>query len=94
MPKILKNSTAEFLWKFPNFSPTELYQIRESMGFTISQIQAYTGLHPQTIRRIEAGIPVNKASMNLYQMLMERLYAFKEGYLPAYRKIGESTFKN
>lgn len=93
MAKVLKNSTVELIWKFPKFTPVELYQIRESMGVTISQVQAYTGLHHQTIRSIEAGEPAHQASINLYQLMIERLYALHEGYLPGYRKIGENIFK-
>lgn len=88
-----KNSTVEIIWRFPHFSPVELAQIREDMGVSISQVTAYTGIHPQTIRRIESGKGGAPALENLYQLAIERLYAYDQGYLPAYRKIGENEFR-
>lgn len=88
-----KNSTVEVIWRFPSFSPVELAQMREEMGISISQVTAYTGIHPQTIRRIESGKGGAPALENFYQLAIERLYAYKQGYLPAYRKIGENEFR-
>lgn len=94
MPDRKKNTSVETIWRFPKFTPVELYQIRMGSGVTITQAEAYTGLSQQTIRRIEAGHEVNQAHMNFYQLMMERLYALNDGYLPSYRKIGESTFED
>lgn len=88
-----RNSTVELIWRFPDFTPTELAQIRENMGVSVAQVEAYTGIHHQTIRRIESGKGGHTAMENLYQLAIERLYAYNEGYLPAYRKIGENEFR-
>ena len=90
--KFKRNSTLELVWRFPNFSPVELAQIRQNMGITISEVENYTGIHHQTIQRIESGKGANAALENLYQLAIERLYAYNNGYLPAYRKIGENEF--
>lgn len=88
-----KNSIVDVIWRFPNFTPVELAQIREDMGISRAQVEEYTGIGHNTIRRIESGEGANIALENLYQIAIERLYAYKQGYLPAYRKEGENDFR-
>lgn len=78
---------------FPEMNLQETQEFRRRHYISRPDLEKYTGINRETIKRIDRGYSVSTSVLTLYYLSMERLMMLEKGYIPAYRKIGESTFK-
>lgn len=66
---------------------------RENLGLTQEDVAYMLGVTRCTIKNIELGITKDPLKVFAYGTILERYFALKQGYTPAYRKIGSNSFE-
>lgn len=87
-------------WKLPDkseimpieWTPEELRSFRLKLGVDQSYIADLFGVSQTTISHLETYKIRNPLATQMYGTILERIYAYMNGYISAYRKIGENTF--
>jgi len=74
------------------WTPEKLRETREMLGLSQTNVADILGVSKATISHMELGYNANGASFTAYCIVLERLYAYSQGYLPSYRRIGGSQF--
>ena len=77
---------------FIEWTPESLRETRRRLGLTQEDIAEVMGLTKSAISCLERRISNNVWAIQLYGIILERYIAGTQGYIPAFRKIGESTF--
>lgn len=78
---------------FPiKWSSDKLREMREALGFSQREFADILGVSKATISHIECDVTKTPLIVLGYSTALERAYAIKNGYIPAYRKIGTSEF--
>lgn len=77
---------------FIDWTPESLRETRKKFKLTQKDIAEVVGLTPVSISAIERGDTTSPWAVQLYGIILERYYAGIHGYLPAFRKVGESEF--
>lgn len=83
MDKTVKDILFGHTW-----TPKALKYYREYLGLTQKEVGDILELSCNRISQIENGDGANEVILLAYGTLLERYYAYKQGYLPSYRKIG------
>jgi transcriptional regulator with XRE-family HTH domain len=79
--------------KIIEWKPSQLKEIRESLGISQTKMAEIILCSHPTISAIENGTSHNPFVSTLYGIFLERLWAFKHEMIPGYRKIGsQETF--
>ena len=74
------------------WTPAELKAFRLKLGLDQRYIADLFGVSQTTISHLETYKIRNPLATQMYGTILERIYAYQLGYIPAYRKIGESEF--
>lgn len=78
---------------FPiNFSPYDMKTIRQDLNLTQEDIGNIVGVSKAVICNIEAGRMNDPLKLLAYQIILERIMAYHQGYVPAYRKVGTNEY--
>ena len=77
---------------FQPWTIEELVATRKKLGLRQRDISDLIGLTPPAISALETGKVTSVWAINLYGVILERYYAALKGYIPAYRKLGQSQF--
>ena len=79
---------------FPiKWTPQGLKRIREELRLTQQQAGDIFGVTKVTVKNIECGITRDPMKVFAYGTALERYYAYRQGYLPAYRKEGTNEYR-
>lgn len=73
------------------WTPKSLQYYRVYLGLSQKDIGDILKMSSCRISQIENGRGANKAILLAYGTLLERYYAYTQGYLPSYRKIGTNV---
>lgn len=76
------------------WTPDKFKEVREALGLTQKQLGTLLDVSSPTISYLERGKVVSPLILLGYGVVLEHLYAYYSGYVPAYRKVGESTFED
>ena len=87
-------------WKIPSkseimpieWTPEELKSFRLKLGVKQTYIADLFGVSQTTISHLETYKIRNPLATQMYGIILERIYAYRYGYVPAYRKVGENEF--
>ena len=74
------------------WTPETLKKTRKVLELRQSDIAEALNTTQATISNLERGVNASWGSCQLYGILLERYWAYKNGYIPAYRKVGENVF--
>ena len=77
---------------FQDWTPESLRNTRKKLKITQQEVADVMGVSKIVISHAENGHSVNPMTLTLYGIILERYWAGIHGYIPAYRKIGESKF--
>ncbi len=78
---------------FPHeWTPDRLKKLRTEMGLRQRDVGDILGVSQTTITNLELGRLSNPATIQMYGQALERYYAWTQGYIPSYRKVGEAEF--
>lgn len=78
---------------FPHeWTPERLRALRTEMELRQKDVGDIIGMSKTTISNIELSKVTNPAVVQMYGLALERYYAWSQGYIPSYRKIGEMEF--
>lgn len=66
--------------------------MRETLGLTQEQAGDIFGVTKVTVKNIERGITKDPTKIFAYGTVLERYYAYRQGYLPAFRKEGTNEY--
>ena len=78
---------------FPiNLTPYDLKTIRQNLELTQEDIGNIVGVTKAVICNIEGGRMNDPLKLLAYQIILERIMAYNQGYVPAYRKVGTNTY--
>ncbi len=75
-----------------NWTPELLLETRESLGLTRKYVADIFEVSVVTIRNLEMHKVKNQLAIIAYGNFLERYKAYQDGYIHAYRKIGEQKF--
>lgn len=75
-----------------DWTPEKLRETRLRMNLSQKAVGEILGVSGMTISNIEREKYTNPMHIMLYGIVLERYYAYKRGYVPAFRKIGENKF--
>ena len=77
------------IFAFPiRWKGNSLRDLRNELKLSQREIADALGVAKSTISNVENERNANPYILTIYGMLLERYYAYENGYLPAYRKIG------
>ena len=74
------------------WTPSELKAFREKLHLTQDYVADICGVSPVTISHLETYKVRNPMAIQMYGILLERICAYQQGYLPAFRKTGTNEF--
>ena len=74
------------------WTPEKLRDMRERLGLSQSDIANIIGVSKSTVSHVELGYNLAGPTFFAYCIVLERYYAWVNGYLPSYRKIGMNEF--
>ena len=74
------------------WTPEKLRETRKDLGIRQKDIAEILGMTCPAISAIETGKTTSPWAIQLYGIILERYYASLMGYVPAYRKLGDSKF--
>ena len=78
---------------FPHpWTRERLRKFRKELGLKQREIGDILGMSAVTISNLEIGRKTNPALILMYGEALERYYAWTQGYIPSYRKVGEMEF--
>ena len=75
-----------------DWTPDKLRETRIQLGLSQKDIGELVGMTGAAVSFLERGQSANLCAIPLYGIILERYWAGIHGYVPAFRKIGESTF--
>jgi transcriptional regulator with XRE-family HTH domain len=75
-----------------DWTPENLRSFRKKLGVRQDYIAKLFDISPATISHLETSKVKNPMANQMYGLILERIYAYQQGYLPAYRKTGENEF--
>lgn len=75
-----------------DWTPEKLREVRLRMNLSQKTVGEIIGVTGKTISNIEKGKYTNPIHIMLYGIILERYYAYKHNYAPAFRKIGENKY--
>lgn len=90
-PEADEKNVSQYMY-FINWTPETLRETRKKLKLTLKDIAKVMDVTPVTIGCLERGDTTNPWSLHLYGIILERYYAGIHGYVPAFRKVGESDF--
>lgn len=73
---------------FIDWTPEALRQTRKNFGLTIVDIAELMHVSKTTIVKIEKNEKPYKPLLILYGLVLERIYAYMNDYVPSFRKLG------
>ena len=76
-----------------DYNIENLKKLRIECGLLQKEVAKILGVHQVTVCQWENGKVTNPIVLQMYGIFLERYYARKKGYIPAFRKIGEETIK-
>jgi transcriptional regulator with XRE-family HTH domain len=86
----MDNTVKDILFSH-TWTPKALQYYREYLGLTQKEVGEILHLSNYRISQIENGNDISEVITIAYGTLLERYYAYKQGYLPSYRKIGTNV---
>ena len=75
-----------------DWTPEKLREMRLRMNLSQKTVGDVMDVSRVTISNIEKGKYTNPMHIMLYGIVLERYYAYKRGYVPAFRRVGENKF--
>ena len=85
---ILKSTLSPIEW-----TPEMLLSNRIRLGLSRKDIADLFGISVVTVRNLEMHKVRNPIAVQGYGMILERYWAAKNGCVPAFRKVGESKYR-
>ena len=74
------------------WTPEKLKNTRVELGLSQNDIAELLDVTRGVVYNIENGKSSSPSAVILYGLIIERYWAYMNGYVPAYRKVGKNTF--
>ena len=75
------------------WTPQKLRKVRKSLGLSCEEVGEVLGYSRQGIWKIEVGQTANPLIILGYGSVLENWIAYKNGFVPAYRKVGTNEIQ-
>ena len=75
------------------WTPETLRKMRLDLKMTQEDVGDILGVSKAAVGYIERGRTTSPIELLAYGIVLERAWAYKKGYVPAYRKVGTNEFR-
>lgn len=75
-----------------DWTPESLKATRVKLGLKQEEVANVVGVSKAAVSNLERNYTTNPWALQMYGIILERYYAHLNGYIPAYRKIGENNY--
>lgn len=81
------------IW-YIEWTPETVKETRKNLGLTQYDVAEALCVTQPTIAHLERGDSASWHLIQLYGIFLERYWAYNNGFIPAYRKVGENIYLN